>query len=745
MNNSRHQLRSLPTEIAERLRELRRNLTRWVIIRGLSRWLLLTLGVIALDVLLDRLFKMDFAQRAIMLVVMALVIGGLFVWRVIRPLLSRISDNALLLEIESRHPELKENLISGAQLAQDPDLDAKGVSMDLVNATINRSIELARQSDFKETINRKDFRKNLALLGFGMLVTLALTAGVFQTSFFQTWFNRNVWLTADQWPQATYLEIVGAKDGVLVLPRGIDHRLLVQVTENSRVKDVDVFLELEGAAGRTMHQMKPTGKLNGREHLFVMHNVASEFVLRARGGDDVTSLVTVELVEPPAILDLQMSAVFPAYTRLPGQSLEGPGPHSVLEGSRIEGTARVNKKLRSFVIVFDSGSLELQPGDKDDLFRFELPEENAELAGGQYELQLVDQSGLASTRPGRFVISIKEDTSPKVLASLLGISGLAVPRARIPVSCNALDEYGLKRISFQANWKNSDQENEPATSGQQNVLIAEFSNDSDCVRQHQDVAVLELEPLKLTVGTSFRFLIRARDTCPDPNTGESAEFLLRIVSEEELRADLLRREIEQRKAFQRAYDAQLELMAELQAVTAMKADNSDQEKFDADRQLRMISLSRDQKLIGTNLDAIANRFEEFLVEAQNNRLDEEEKEIVGVQTIADRFDYQIIRPIRALDADLIVIASRGLDNCRRLLDNTSELSDAVSDTAAIQQQILDEMKRIMAAMVDAENFQEVVNKLLEIKRGEDQIRSEINKRKPAENEIFDEEDIFDDD
>ncbi len=745
MNKPIIRRQSLPPEIATRLRELRGALKRWVLVKGTSRWLLLVLAILATDILLDRYFKMDFAQRLIMLAVMVSLAGGLFYWRVIHPLLRRITDDALLHEIEARYPQLKHNLISGAQLARDADLEAKGVSAELARTTIDRSIELARQMEFVETINQNKLAKNSVLLGVGLLLGGALALGVFQSDFLRIWFNRNVLLSDDQWPQATYLEIVGAKDGTLVLPRGTDHRLTVRVIEPSRVSDVDVTVEIDGSAGQSTHQMTPTGKLDGREHLFVMHNVSSELTLRARGGDDVTPDVAIKLVEPPAILDLQMWAVLPDYTKMPNQKLEGPGPHSIPAGGRIRGTAKVNKTLQTISVVSESVSVDLKPTGQPLVYDLNLPDGNDELAGGQYEFQLVDETGLGSIRPGKFAVSIKQDSPPKVFASLLGISGLAVPRARVPVSFNVIDEYGLRDVSFHTNWKNAEQENESGTAGKRDLPIAKFTTSEDAVRQQQDVTVLDLEPFDLSVGTSFRLLVRSTDSRPsEPNSADSAEFLLRIVSEEELRADLLRREIEQRQAFGQAYEAQLELMTELQALAATRPSNQ-AEQFETDQQSRMIAVARDQKLIGTSLDAIGNRFEEFLVEAQNNRLDEDEQNLAGLQTIADRFENRIIRPIRALDEEWIAMANRNLDNCRRLLHRPDELSTAVGQTTEIHQRILEEMKQIMDAMVDSENFQEVVNRLLEIKRGENQIKEEIRKRQPDENEIFDEEDIFDDD
>ena len=747
MNQNPLNLKSLPRQIAARLSMLRRKLTFWVLIKGLSRWLLLILAILATDILIDRMFKMDFAQRVIMLVVMISLAVGLFVYRVIRPLWNRVTDDALLHEVESKHPELKENLITGAQLSREKArLETTGVSMELVDATIDRGIDLAKRVNFADALNQQKLLKNSGLLATSLAALLLLGWGVTQTDFLGTWFNRNIMLGNAQWPQATYLNIAGVENGVLVLPRGADHRLIVEVTEDSRVQDVEVSIEIDNPGGQVTHQMKATGKLGGREHLFVMHNVTSEVELRAMGGDDITDPVTIQLVEPPSILNLDMWAVYPEYAKMPRQKLEGPGPHSVLAGSYIEVTAQVNKTLSQFDLKSDTETFALQPTDQELTYSARLPaDEGAELVGGQYQFDIVDETGLASIRPAKFAISIKEDAPPKVLASLLGIGKLAVPRARIPVSYNATDDLGLTNIFFHTNWKFSDAGEKDGQLGTRNLPITEIAQDAKAVRQAQDVAVVELEPFGFDSGTSFVLLVRSVDSRPgESNVSDSTDFLIRIVSEEELRADLLRREIEQRKAFQRAYDAQLELSTALQALAAKsRPSEQTEEKFNAQRQLEMIAITREQKLIGTNLDTIANRFEEYLVEAQNNRLDENDEQNAGQQTLAQRFE-NIIQPVRALDRELISAATRELDNCRRFLNNEDKLFTAVDTTTQLHQQILEEMKRIMNAMVQSETYQEVVNKLLEIKRGQDQIKVEVKKRKPDDEDIFDEDDIFDD-
>ena len=206
---------------------------------------------------------------------------------------------------------------------------------------------------------------------------------------------------------------------------------------------------------------------------------------------------------------------------------------------------------------------------------------------------------------------------------------------------------------------------------------------------------------------------------------------------------MLRREKEQRTAFEQAYNSQMELMTNLQAVEARTSESLTPEQFAAQRGNDLIGLARDQKVIGTSVDAVATRFEEFLVEVKNNRLDEAEAEYEG-KSIEERFDQGIIQPIRKMDAELISMASRHLDNCRRFVSVPQKLADSVDQTILVQQQIADEMKRIIEAMADSEDFQAIVNDLLEVKRRQKQIISELDKKKKPDQGVFDEDDIFDD-
>lgn len=735
--------------IQQKLSQMRGQLTRWIMVYGLGRWLAAALLLLAADMALDRLFRMDFAQRVVLLLVMAAGIGVYFFWRVIRPLFSRATDKALLYEVEQKHPELQEAVLSSYELANEKSASRTGeMSLQLAEATIRHGNEKAAGLNFGDALDLGQSRWNLMLLAGGLVVASLLGIGVTSNSFLKTWFNRNVMLGDDQWPQGTYLEIMGVVDGKLTVSRGADHRQFVIVQERSPNQNVSVSLEVDNPSGRSVLPLKPTGKLDGREHLFTFHNVSSKFRFRAKGGDDTTDWVDVELVEPPNVSDMKLTTVLPDYTGVENEQLVGSGPHSVLRGSKMIVNIGANKSLTSASLNYETESFVMKQSENDQRFELQLPV-GKELRGGEYVFGLVDKGGIAGVRKSKFKISITEDKAPKVRASLLGISGEVVPRAMIPMSFQAIDEHGLRVLAFECSWKDGDAEDSPVRT--KVITFAEFEKEGllkDRTNRVSEVSVLDLIPLKLKPGISLKLKLAATDFYPETeNTGWSQEFLLRIVTEAALRSSLLRREIEQREAFDQAYQKQLALTTELEAILVrQRPDDVTAVDFVADQESKLIAAVREQKTIGTAAAAVADRFEEFLVEIKNNRLDEAENALTPdqpEQRIEVRFDQKIVQPIRQLDAELISMAARHMDNCRVNAGNPGELTAAVAKAGVVHQEILLEMKNILDAMSSSENFQGLVNDVLEIKRDTDAIRNGIKDEKPDDGGIFDDDKIFD--
>ncbi|HMP79715.1 MAG TPA: hypothetical protein PKD54_09715, partial [Pirellulaceae bacterium] len=638
------------------------------------------------------------------------------------------SDEDLLFQIEDQNPQLNESLIGGWQLEHDPRIEEKGWSVALAAETIRRGRERANTVNVVGALDAQRFRWNVLALAAGCGAFLLLAWGVSSTDFFRTWFRRNLLLTSDQWPRQTHLVIEGVNGGQLIVPRGADHRQLVTVSDHSIVVPDEVTLEVDGPTGRVWQTMKQTGRSDGREHAFVFYSIASEFRFRAAGGDALTDWVHVRLVEPPTIIEMELVAILPVYTQSPEFVLEGVGPHSVLQGSRLRVRAKTNKPLRVCQLLLDLAELDLKATDNSrQEFMIELPSapglQDDGVAGGKYVFRLEDEAGLGNLREFGFTIRTRADQAPAVRAKLLGIAGMAVPRAQIPISLSVSDDFGIANLDFDCHWIPPEDDQ---TALHRVVPIVYFER-QDMLTEINETAVLRVESLPLVPNSNLRFVVTASDHQPNPNVGSSREFLLRIVTEEELRADLLRREIEQRRALDQAYNAQMDLIAEVRQLAADPAEDLPASQREAAVQNKLLALFRAQRNVGTSLAAIASRFEEFLLEVRNNRLDEGLDEIAMGRSLTTRFSQEIATPLRVLDEEWVLLAAQNLEQCRRQAGNEVLLQQALLGTAAVQEEILNRIRQVMAAMEDSENYQDLINKLMEFKRIENEIKQQIKR------------------
>ena len=131
--------------VATKLRRLRWWIATWLLVDGLLLVLACLLLITGIDLLIDWLFHMDRAQRLIMLGLALAMLATVFYRRVIRPLFHRLSDDALCLEIEARHKRLGQSLISAVQFSRMDQIDRRGFSSAMVQATIDHGMQAGLQ------------------------------------------------------------------------------------------------------------------------------------------------------------------------------------------------------------------------------------------------------------------------------------------------------------------------------------------------------------------------------------------------------------------------------------------------------------------------------------------------------------------------------------------------------------------------------------------------------------------------
>lgn len=715
--------------VISRLAALRTQIAAWFWVDGLVRVLWIALALIAVDLAIDWFFRLDKPQRVVMLVLML----GVIVWRIyrrlVRPLSATMSDDALALSVEAGNKQLGQGLISALQLSRMENVEARGMSPVLVQETVRRGAAAAEKVSFGSVLDGKEFRLNALLLAIAVGMFAVIGYGIVATNTLSIWFNRNIMLGNGTWPQKTYLVIERKnEDGTIVFPRGEDWTQTVTVTEESEIVPETVYLDFRRARGRAPVTMKKTSE---RQFEATFASVIEPFEFRARGGDAVTEWVRVELVEQPAVETLKLMVTPPKYTGAGPEELPaGKGPYYVLPGSSLRIEGKANKELVRGEIHYEGKAL-IQPKP--------APEKPAALKGleklldgkgidfagqiappkiveGTYVFQLEDTLGLTGRRPTTFAIRKRTDREPRVRVKLIGVGGMVVQKARVPFNCRVTDDFGVTGAEVAYRWKGDDMTQPDGEGKLAFESIKDALGEPDLVFDE----VIELEPLKIPTGTglSFRFEAGDNDDVSGPNVGKSSEFLVRVVTEEELRTDLLRREKEQRQEFERLIKNQEDLLTDSRAL---EAGVKGQAKLTPEQKDQLIQYHKRQKLVGQNTGAIAERMASIVIEVQNNRLEEDGGRL---QT---RLTKEIIEPMRAVADEMIPAALNGLDKVRRQSDDVAARDATLAETIAQQTDTAAKMKEILEHMVKSEGFQEAVNLLYEIQKAQTDVHSQTTK------------------
>lgn len=749
-----------PPSLVLPLRRLRRRLARWFWLDGFVRVASTTAALALIDFGLDRWLRLDRPQRIVMLVLMAAAILVTLYRRLIRPLSARISDDAICRQVERIDRSQGQRLISALQLARDPAWERLGISPGLARATIAEGVAAAQTIDWRRLLDVRRERYNLGLLAGLLLLAIGVGAAAGTSSTPSIWWRRNVLLADDAWPQSVYLIVEGLQDGRLRAARGAPRTIRVSVDPRSERTPDSVVLEFRPARGRSTLLMRPTPDAAFEASL---QRLLDPFELRAVGGDERTAWIPVELVAPPALDDLQLTVEPPSYTGLPAKTLAAAGPLTVPEGGRVTLSGRADKRIGRADLIWEGRRWPARIGDgpTPDVVWTPPPDE---LGSGRYTIHLADAEGLAQDPPTTFVLQLSPDRPPQVDAALVGVGGSALPTARLPLALRLRDDYAVAAARLRWRVRNdvlADDESSavsrdesldesldradvgaarsalaPASAAPPVRTDAARSVGASAAETPTSVAPLagfapgsgkaewawtdqfDLQPLGLRPGVTLAFYVEADDADPvdGPNQGRSSELLVRIVSAEELRADWMRREREQRQELEQLQRNQDELQVDARALA--KAEDL----TPADR-TALTGLAQRQKQLARQYASVARRLDAIADEVVNNRAES------TPDRPADRLRRELVAPLDDLADQTAVEAVRSLDQASRTVDDPTARRRALEAAATLQQQVSDRLAELLARMLKAEGYQEAVRLVYEIQKAQQEVLDRTQREK----------------
>lgn len=699
-----------------RLDKLRRQIASWLLLDGGARFVWTVLIVAGLDFVLDFVLHLDKMQRGAILV---LVLGFLVVraWKLLVWIPSqKTRSEALCFEIQKRHPNLGDGLVTAYELAHhEGRLQATEVSLPLVQQAVRLGMAALESVSLDSLLNAARMRTNWLRLLVGLAAVMALQVAIFvkPQPMATIWFERNVLLREVAWPQDVYLHLEGSKDGRIKAYRGEEWQAVVTAEAKPGKMPSSVTLEFRGGAARPAQVMKQASE--GRFELTVA-TLRQSGQVRARASGIVSPWLELELIDPPAVDVLELFVKLPAYAGAEEVALPaGQGPYPILEGSSLKIRGRFNKSVavaevsqgewRKALSVQAEGGLE---------FSGEIG--SADLKTGSYLLSLGDLEGHVSKQGVTFGVRLVPDAEPKVKVKLLGVGGMITKRAMIPWELRATDDYGLAEISGRYRTVKPDGEKGAADAG----AVAKVDGDpfaialGDLKLPRTQVVLpqtLDVEKLVVSEGSNLSLWVVAtdNDNIGPANVGRSADMSLKVVTEEEFRQSILEREKELRLELERQLRASEELLTDIKALrVSQKGDGTGDNEA-------LVNLARRQKGIATVLQSISSRLKNIVGEIAINRIEGDEAKL---QT---RLKDEIIAPLDVLITERLAKIVAGLDQVRRESKSASTLSTGLVPLEMEEGLACEDLRKILAAMSESEDFQKAVNMLYEIQRAQQDV------------------------
>jgi len=749
----------LAPPIVALLARLRRGIRAYAWTEGIALFVAVLAGSFWLSLAMDWCFEPPAPLRVAVLAVVALALAWVSYRFVLRRIFVRLADRSLALVLERRFSQFQDSLVTAVELSQTP---AGTAAFDPEMLVHTQQEALAGAAELP--LGRVFDLKLLARRGLLALVLLAAVIGfgLAESTALGIWARRSLMLSDEMWPRKTRLVAVGFdSEGRTKIARGADLELVVQAdaAPGRAVPEIVEIRYVQGSSrgretmGRSGNAPVESGAYQNYIHDFKAVLTPLEFYVR--GGDDRLGPLYVDVVDSPTVGQMVLHCVYPAYMKREPRDLPVAGAMSVPRGTQVSVRAETNKDVVQ-VQVDDLSEEQAPIAHKIDLtaggsaggrqFEYVIPSLDRDTT---LRFTLLDVDGIRSRDPVRLALAAMDDEAPQVRVQLAGIGTAITPHARLPMTGEILDDYGVAKAWFESHVDDGAPDEQPFEAkieGQDRVPVEE---------------AIEVERFKLEPKHKFHVVVQASDTCElagGPNVGISQRYLLDVVTPEQLRSMLEARELLLRRRFEtivqeltESRDAlvRIDMTAGKEGEAAGKKpttepapDSSpavppaaDSPAADRHLTLRRVQAERALQNSQRSLDetlGLATAFDAIREELVNNRVDTEELKLRLKDGIAD--------PLRRICREMFPELERRLQTLQANLADP-QAGAAARDAAREQADaILVQMNQILDKMLELETFNEVLDLLRGIIDSQDQINRETKqKQKEKLKQLLDED------
>lgn len=525
------------------------------ILKGLSLVVAAVLLSFTLRCWVDYLLVMPWLLRLAFLLAECVFMTFVLYRYVLWPLRHPPTDIQVSLRVEASHPRLRSRLVSTLQLNQPAVLD-RCASPSLVRALTRQTEEFVSRLQVATAYPAKE---SLHMFGRALSVFLLAWTGLHAGGEAVPPLIRRAFLSTEPVPRKT---MVYSETGDVTIGRGEDLQLLARaegvLPESGKV-------EITFASGRTQSLDLPGLADDPGLYERAIETISDSFSYSFFIGDGKSRVHNVTVRDPPGIVNTTVRVIPPAYTHF-APRVYPVSAIQALPGSRIEVTAEADRPLRSGLItpssVPDPGEMVV---DAEDPARargeFIVPLEG--LRG--FFLTLTDSKGIATGMSPLHPVRVTRDQTPEIrILYPVDIHQTVTPNADVLLSFEASDDIEVShlRLVYRVN------------DGEESAIRLDLKEPGAKVRRRFNWKIGEhlAQPVERGDVIEFFFEVYDNNSFSGPGRGESRNYVARVVSQEEKRAELLSRVLDNFTGLSKIATSQFELNQQLGEIIEAVAD-----------------------------------------------------------------------------------------------------------------------------------------------------------------------------
>ena len=399
------------------------------------------IAILAGAAIIDLLMPLPTSVRITLLVGVIGAAGYLLYRYLIQPLRVKLTPHDVALNVERKHRDLEDRLVSALQFGEMETEDP--IESHLLQRLVTDAVQRTEGINFKATVDKSKKHKHIGI-AVAALAGCALLALIFPAEL-NTSLNRL--LSPWEKTEPVFTTKLTVEPGNARILRGRSLAINLEVTGKAADKARLVYTKGDSTAeAEPQRQEIDMMRIEGEKRKFgyEIFNINENMEYYVAANETESERYTVEVFDMPKLTAIEVAYAYPEYTQLKPIIQQGEGNIRAVAGSQAEVRITTNKAIQSATLTVDAqDSTPMLISDGRT-----LTTTLDVLNDGKYTVKLLCVDGFNNQTPIEYTITAIPDEPPEIVIKEPGRDTKATKLEEVKVLAEATDDYGVENMTL---------------------------------------------------------------------------------------------------------------------------------------------------------------------------------------------------------------------------------------------------------------------------------------------------------